>query len=57
MTGQSPDKLFQSQFGREIYQRIILRKKEDLALDRIISRAFGDPIEKNISQKKGHVHD
>ncbi len=52
MTGQSPDKLFQSQFGREIYQRIILRKKEDLALDRIISRAFGDPIEKNISEKK-----
>ena len=57
MTGQSPDKLFQSQFGREIYQRIIVRKKEDIALDRVISKVFGDPIDKNISDKNEHVHD
>ena len=57
MTGQSPDKLIQSQFGREIYQRIIVRKKGDLTLDRVIARVFGDPINQNIPEKKMHVHD
>ena len=57
MTGQSPDKLIQSQFGREIYQRIILRKKGDLTLDRVIARVFGDSIDESISEKNDHVHD
>ncbi len=56
MTGQSPDKLFQSQFGREIYQRIIVRKKGDLTLDRVVARVLGDPIHKNTPENK-HVHD
>jgi len=57
MTGQSPDKLFQSQFGREIYQRILVRKKGDLTLDRVIDRVFGDPVDQNIPEKNKHVHD
>ena len=57
MTGQSPDKLIQSQFGREIYQRILVRKKGDLTLDRVIARVFGDSIEQNIPERNNHVHD
>lgn len=57
MTGQSPDKLIQSTFGKEIYQRIIIRKKSDLTLDRIISKVFGEEVEKKSLDKKEHVHE
>lgn len=57
MTGQSPDKLIQSPFGRDIYQRLIVRKREELTLDRLIARVFGDPIEQVTDKTNEHVHD
>ena len=57
MTGQSPDKLIQSPFGRDIYHRLIVRKREELTLDRLIARVFGDPIEQDNEKTNKHVHD
>jgi FKBP-type peptidyl-prolyl cis-trans isomerase (trigger factor) len=57
ITGQSPDELIQTPFGRDMYQRIIIRKKGDATLDRAVTRVFGDPIEENFSETQEHVHD
>ena len=57
ITGQSPDNLIQSPFGRDMYQRIIVRKQGDSILDRVVARVFGDPIEDISSETHEHVHD
>jgi trigger factor len=57
ITGQSPDELIQTPFGRDMYQRIIIRKKGDATLDRAVTRVFGDPIEENFPETQEHVHD
>ena len=57
ITGQDPDKLIQSPFGRNMYQRIFIRKQGDATLDRIVARVFGDPVEETTSTLGGHVHD
>ena len=57
ITGQDPEKLIQSPFGRNMYQRIFIQKQGDATLDRIVARVFGDPIEETITTQKDHVHD
>ena len=57
ITGQSPDELIQTPFGRDMYQRIIIRKQGDATLDRAVTRVFGDPIEENVPETQEHVHD
>ena len=57
ITGQDPDKLIQSSFGRNMYQRIFIRKQGDATLDRIVARVFGDPIEETANIEGDHVHD
>ena len=57
ITGQSPDELIQSPFGRDMYQRIIIRKQGDATLDRVVARVFGDAIEENLPETHEHVHD
>ena len=57
ITGQSPDELIQSTFGRDMYQRIVIRKQGDATLDRVVARVFGDPIEGKNSESNEHVHD
>ena len=57
MTGQSPDKLIQSPFGRDMYQRIVVRKQGDVTLDRVVARVFGDPIDQSVPVEQEHVHD
>ena len=57
ITGQSPDELIQSPFGRDMYQRIIIRKQGDATLDRVVARVFGDAIEENVPETHEHVHD
>jgi len=57
ITGQSPDELIQSPFGRDMYQRIVIRKQGDATLDRVVARVFGDPIEEKNSESYEHVHD
>ena len=57
ITGQSPDKLIQSPFGRDMFQRIVVRKKGDATLDRVVARVFGDPIDESDPGKQEHVHD
>jgi len=57
ITGQSPDKLIQSPFGRDMYQRIVVRKQGDATLDRVVARAFGDPIDQSVPVEQEHVHD
>ena len=57
ITGQSPDELIQSTFGRDMYQRIVIRKQGDATLDRVVARVFGDPIEEKNSESFEHVHD
>ena len=57
MTGQSPDKLIQSSFGRDMYQRIVVRKQGDATLDRVVARVFGDPIDQSVPVEQEHVHD
>ena len=57
MTGQSPDKLIQSPFGRDMYKRIVVRKQGDATLDRVVARVFGDPIDQSVPVEQEHVHD
>ena len=57
ITGQNPDELIQTPFGRNMYQRIFIRKQGDATLDRIVSRVFGDPIEETANIAGDHVHD
>ena len=57
ITGQSPDELIQTPFGRDMYQRIIIRKQGDATLDRAVKRVFGDPIEENVPETQEQVHD
>ena len=57
ITGQSPDKLIQSSFGRDMYQRIVVRKQGDATLDRVVARVFGDPIDQSVPVEQEHVHD
>ena len=57
MTGQSPDKLIQSPFGRDMYKRIVVRKQGDATLDRVVARVFGDPIDQSVPVEQKHVHD
>ena len=57
ITGQSPDKLIQSPFGRDMYQRIVVRKQGDATLDRVVARVFGDPIDQSVPVEQEHVHD
>ena len=57
ITGQSPDKLIQSPFGRDMYQRIVVRKQGDATLDRVVARVFGDSIDQSVPVKQEHVHD
>ena len=57
LTAQSPDELIQTPFGRDMYQRIIVRKQGDSILDRVVARVFGDPIEENSTENLEHVHD
>ena len=57
ITGQDPDKLIQSPFGRNMYQRIFIRKQGDATLDRIVARVFGDPVEETNTITEDHVHD
>ena len=57
ITGQNPDELIQTPFGRNMYQRIFIRKQGDATLDRIVSRVFGDPIEEKTTIAEEHVHD
>ena len=56
ITGQNPDELIQTPFGRNMYQRIFIRKQGDATLDRIVARVFGDPIEET-TIAEDHVHD
>ena len=57
ITGQNPDELIQTPFGRNMYQRIFIRKQGDATLDRIVARVFGDPIEDLPTTAEDHVHD
>ena len=57
ITGQNPDELIQSPFGRNMYQRIFIRKQGDATLDRIVARVFGDPVEDAPTTAEDHVHD
>ena len=57
ITGQNPDELIQTPFGRNMYQRIFIRKQGDATLDRIVARVFGDPVEETITTAEDHVHD
>ena len=57
ITGQNPDELIKTPFGRNMYQRIFIRKQGDATLDRIVARVFGEPIEQNNSTAEDHVHD
>lgn len=57
ITGQSPDELIQSPFGRDMYQRIVIRKQGDATLDRVVARVFGEPIEESSPAEIEHVHD
>ncbi len=57
VTGQDPDKLIQTPFGRNMYQRIFIRKQGDATLDRIVTRVFGDKIEEKVSIEGDHVPD
>ncbi|MBS1256385.1 MAG: Trigger factor [Deltaproteobacteria bacterium] len=56
-TGQSPEELIQTPFGRNMYQRVFIRKQGDATLDRIVARVFGDPIEESTPAEHEHVHD
>ena len=57
ITGQSPDELIKSPFGHDMYERIVVRKKGDATLDRVVARVFGDPIEEFAAEDHEHVHD
>ncbi len=57
ITGQNPDELIQTPFGRNMYQRIFIRKQGDATLDRIVARVFGDPVEETANFAGDHVHD
>ena len=57
ITGQNPDELIQTPFGRNMYQRIFIRKQGDATLDRIVARVFGDPVEETNTTAEDHVHD
>ena len=57
ITGQSPDELIKSPFGHDMYERIVVRKKGDATLDRVVARVFGDPIEEFVAEDHEHVHD
>ena len=57
ITGQNPDELIQTPFGRNMYQRIFIRKQGDATLDRIVARVFGDPVEETANVAGDHVHD
>ena len=57
ITGQNPDELIQTPFGRNMYQRIFIRKQGDATLDRIVARVFGEPIEDLPTTEEDHVHD
>jgi FKBP-type peptidyl-prolyl cis-trans isomerase (trigger factor) len=57
ITGQSPDELIKSPFGHDMYERIVVRKKGDATLDRVVARVFGDPIEEFSAEDHEHVHD
>ena len=57
ITGQNPDELIKTPFGRNMYQRIFIRKQGDATLDRIVARVFGEPIEQKTITAKDHVHD
>ena len=57
ITGQNPDELIQTPFGRNMYQRIFIRKQGDATLDRIVARVFGDPVEETANIAGDHVHD
>jgi len=57
ITGQSPEQLIQSPFGKDMYKRIIIRKQGDATLDRVVAQVFGDPIEENVPETHEHVHD
>ncbi len=56
ITGQDPEKLIQSPFGRNMYQRIFIRKQGDATLDRIVARVFGETVEESNNTKEDHVH-
>ena len=57
ITGQNPDELIQTPFGRNMYQRIFIRKQGDATLDRIVARVFGDTVEEAPTTAEEHVHD
>ena len=58
ITGQSPDKLIQSTFGKEMYHSIVVRKQGDATLDRVVARVFGNPIvECGPDEEQEHKHD
>ena len=57
ITGQNPDELIKTPFGRNMYQRIFIRKQGDATLDRIVARVFGEPIEQKNTTAEDHVHD
>tara|TARA_B100000945_G_scaffold96587_1_gene75529 strand:+ start:445 stop:1773 length:1329 start_codon:yes stop_codon:yes gene_type:complete len=57
ITGQNPDELIQTPLGRNMYQRILIRKQGDATLDRIVARVFGDPIEEMTINTENHLHD
>ncbi len=57
ITGQNPDELIQTPFGRNMYQRIFIRKQGDATLDRIVTRVFGEPVEEAPTTAEDHVHD
>ena len=57
ITGQNPDDLIQTPFGRNMYQRIFIRKQGDATLDRIVTRVFGEPVEEAPTTAEDHVHD
>ena len=51
ITGQSPEELIRSPFGRDMYQRIIIRKQGDSTLDRVVARVFGETIEEKVVEQ------
>jgi len=57
ITGQDPEKLIQTPFGRNMYQRIFIRKQGDATLDRIVARVFGDTVEESNTSAAGQVQD
>ena len=57
ITGQNPDELIQTPFGRNMYQRIFIRKQGDVTLNRIVARVFGEPVEDETITAEDHVHD